>query len=392
MTEVVFWVAAVFLFYLYAGYPVILFVSGLGRRKKSPAVNFEPTVSLVIAAHNEEVVIREKIENSLSLDYPPDRLEILVASDASTDGTNAIVKEYCDRGVRLMVREKREGKTSVLNAACPLAKGEILVLSDANGMFRSDAIRKLARCFADPGVGCVSGALRYIDSSRRTSDEGESFFLRYDAWIKKMESRLGTVIGAFGGIFAFRRDLFESMDPMLSNDLEIPLQILRRGYKVLYEEEAVCLEPASPRVGIQFQRHARISARAFYGAMRWIRCLLNPFRPLILFQFVSKKILRWLSPFFLFALLGTPFFIDGLFYQALRFVYLLFLLTAAAGGIPYWVGNSRPVISLPFYFIVGNLAVLWGFVKFLTQSQGPTWAVAREPSLPRSASGRADLS
>jgi cellulose synthase/poly-beta-1,6-N-acetylglucosamine synthase-like glycosyltransferase len=294
--------------------------------------------------------------------------------------------------VRLIVREKREGKTAVLNFACPLAKGEILVLSDANGIFRSDAIRKLARHFVDPRVGCVSGALRYIDSSRRTSDEGESFFLRYDAWLKKLESRLGSVIGAFGGIFAFRRDLFESMDPMLSNDLEIPLQIVRRGYKVLYEEEAVCLEPASPRVGIQFQRHARISARAFYGSMRWIRCLLKPFRPLILLQFLSKKILRWFSPFLLFALLVTPFFIDGLFYQALRFIYLLFFLTAALGSIPYVLGNHRPLISLPFYFVVGNLAVLWGFVKFLTQSQEPTWAVARETSLPHSASGEADLS
>jgi hypothetical protein len=182
------------------------------------------------------------------------------------------------------------------------------------------------------------------------------------------------------------------MDPMLSNDLEIPLQILRRGYKVLYEEEAVCLEPASPQVGIQFQRHARISARAFYGAIGWIRCLLNPFRPLILFQFLSKKILRWFSPFCFFALLVTPFFIDGLFYEALRLIGLLFLLVAVVGGIPYWIGTSRPFISLPFYFVVGNLAVLWGFVKFLTQSQGPTWMVARESTLPRSAAGKADPS
>jgi cellulose synthase/poly-beta-1,6-N-acetylglucosamine synthase-like glycosyltransferase len=390
MIEVIFWFAAVLLVYLYAGYPLMLICLGIGRRKKSPTVKFEPSVSLVISAHNEEAVIRDKIENSLRLDYPRDRLEILIASDASTDRTNAIVNEYSDRGVRLVIQDKREGKTAVLNVVCPIAKGELVVLSDADGMFRPDAIKKLARRFADPEVGCVAGALRYVGRNRRTADEGESFYLRYDAWIKKLESRIGSVIGAFGGIFAFRRNLFEPMDPILSNDLETPLQILRRGYKVLYEEEAVCVERASPQLRIQFERHARISARAFYGAVRWTRCLLNPFHPLILFQFVSKKLLRWLSPLFFFALLITPFFIDGILYQTLRSIELLFLLAAAVGGITYWIGKSHPIISLPFYLIAGNLAVLWGFVKFVTRLQGATWAVARDTSLVRSGGGSAD--
>jgi cellulose synthase/poly-beta-1,6-N-acetylglucosamine synthase-like glycosyltransferase len=377
--------------YLYAGYPLMLICLGIGRRKKNPTVKFEPSVSLVISAHNEEAVIRDKIENSLKLDYPRDRMEILIASDASTDRTNAIANEYSDRGVRLVVKEKREGKTAVLNVVCPMVKGDIVVLSDADGMFRSDAIKKLARRFADPQVGCVAGALRYVGWNRRTADEGESVYLRYDAWIKKLESRIGSVIGAFGGIFAFRRDLFEAMDPILSNDLETPLQILRHGYKVLYEEEAVCVERASPQLRIQFSRHARISALVFYGAARWTRCLLNPFRPLILFQFLSKKLLRWLSPFFFFALLITPFFIDGVVYETLRTFELLFLLAAAAGAITYWIGKSHPVVSLPFYFIAGNLAVLWGFVKFVTRSQKATWAVARDTSLGPTGRGGADL-
>jgi cellulose synthase/poly-beta-1,6-N-acetylglucosamine synthase-like glycosyltransferase len=380
MVEWLFWGCALLLWYAYVGYPLLLLLFGsLNRQPVSrPSDQFEPSVSLVIAVHNEEAVIRDKIENCLSLDYPDDRLEILIVSDASFDGTHAIVEEYVEQGVRLMIREQREGKTSALNAACPLAKGDILVLSDANGIFGSDAIRKLVRHFSDPRVGCVCGTLRYENPSHGVAHQGESLFLRYSAWIKQLESRFGAVLGVFGGIFAFRRDFFEPMHPMRHNDMDIPLRILRRGYKVLYEADAVCCEPSSPRVGIEFGRHARISARAFQGIMSWIGCFLRPIRPFLLFEFFSAKLLRWLSPFALLALLGVPFFLDSPFYHVLQLLNLALLFTASIGAVLYWAGKSHPVASLLFYLLVGNLAVAWGFVKFVTGTQGATWSVVRE--------------
>jgi cellulose synthase/poly-beta-1,6-N-acetylglucosamine synthase-like glycosyltransferase len=276
------------------------------------------------------------------------------------------------------VQERREGKTAALNVACPLAQGEILVLSDANGMLQSDAIRQLVQHFADPQVGCVSGALHYVTPGHSVAPQGESLFLRYSAWLKTLESRFGAVMGAFGGNFAFRRELFKPMNPMLHNDMEVPLQILRRGYKVLFEERAVCVEPAAPRVGIEFGRHARISARAFWGVMGWMRCFLRPFRPFLLFEFVSEKLLRWLSPFIALVILGASFFLQGSVYHVLQFVELAFFCLAATGAVLYWAGKSQPVFSLPFYLTVGNLAVVWGFVKYLLGTQGPTWSVVRE--------------
>jgi hypothetical protein len=219
--------------------------------------------------------------------------------------------------------------------------------------------------------------VRYFNLKKSAAYQGESCYMGYDSWIKTLESRLGSVIGAFGGLFAFRRQFFEPMDPMLPVDLEIPLRVLRQGHKVLFESSAVCVEPASGRVGIEFARHARINARLFYGMGRWIRGLLRPLCPFILFQFVSKKLLRWVSPFLFFALIGMPFFMDGLVYEYLRLFNVLFLCTAGAAVAFSLLGRSQPLLSFALHLLVGNAAVAWGFVAFLTRRQGPTWSVSR---------------
>lgn len=381
MAEVCFWIAAVLLAYAGLGYPAVLLMAGFGRRRSTaeqPSETFTPSVSLIIAAHNEEAVIEAKIRNCLELDYPRDRLEILIVSDGSTDATNTIVGRYGDRGIRLVAREPRAGKAEALNAVCPLARGEILILSDANGMYKSDAMRRLVRHFARPEVGCVSGALRYVDPDSGAAHRGESLFLRYDAWLKTLESRVGTVIGAFGGIFACRRSLFAPLDPLLPNDLETPLKVLLEGYEVLYDDTALCWEPASPRVGVEFGRHARISAQVYYGLVYWMRALLVSFRPMVCFSFVSKKVLRWISPFLLMILFVTPFALDGLFYEVIRWVNLTILVLAGMGAVLYWRGISSTVFSVPFYAVIGNAAVAWGIVKCLLRHQGPTWSVVRD--------------
>jgi cellulose synthase/poly-beta-1,6-N-acetylglucosamine synthase-like glycosyltransferase len=379
MAEIFFWGSLSLLFYTYVGYPLVLVLLARWRKTAphSEAPDVWPTVSVVLAAHNEDAVIRGRIENLLGLDYPKDRLEIFVVSDASTDRTDSIVGEYRNRGVTFMARRNRAGKTAALNAACPQARGDILLFTDANGILSASAIKKLVRHFARPRVGCVSGVVRYFDAKDGAAHQGEGLYMRYDSWVKKAESALGSVIGAYGGNFAFRKEFFEPMDPMTPVDLEIPLQVLRKGHQVLYEPAAICLEPASPRVGIEFARHARISARTFHGMARWLGCLLDPVRPFVLFQFASKKILRWVSPFLVLNLLAVPFLLDGGVFAFLRLAIGLFLLAAGTGAALYWLGKPRPLFSFALHFLVGNAAVAWGFVTWLTGRQGATWSVAR---------------
>jgi cellulose synthase/poly-beta-1,6-N-acetylglucosamine synthase-like glycosyltransferase len=253
-----------------------------------------------------------------------------------------------------------------------------LLFTDANGSVAKDALKTLVRHFADPRVGCVCGSVKYSDARHTGAHQGESFYMRYDSWIKRLESRLGSVMGAFGGMFAFRREFFAPMDSMLPVDMEIPLEVLRRGARVIFEPEAVSIEPASGKFTVEFSRHARINARLFYGMERWVRKLLVPFRPFVLFAFLSKKALRWFSPFLLFALIPLSFVLDGSFYNVIALGNLILLLSAGVGAVLSWIGKSQPLFSFVLHFFVGNTAVAWGFFKFVTRRQGPTWAVARE--------------
>jgi cellulose synthase/poly-beta-1,6-N-acetylglucosamine synthase-like glycosyltransferase len=380
MAETLFWASLLLLLYTYIGYPVILLLAA-ACKKASPPSNVPdswPAVSIVMAAHNEEAVIRGRIENLLKCDYPRDRLEIFMVSDASTDGTDAIVGEYRNRGVTLMVRPKQAGKTAALNAACPRARGDILLFTDANGALDASAVKRLVRHLSNARIGCVSGVVRYFDPKNGAAHQGEGLYMRYDSWVKNLESALGSVVGAYGGNFAFRKEFFQPMDPMVPVDLEIPLQVLRQGYEVVYERAAVSLEPASARVGIEFSRHARISARTFYCMTRWVGYLLNPFCPFVLFQFVSKKLLRWVSPFLVFNLMTIPFFVEGSLFAVLRLAVGLFLLSAGMGAAFHLLGKPRPLFSFALHFLVGNVAVAWGLVSLLSGRQGATWSVARE--------------
>jgi cellulose synthase/poly-beta-1,6-N-acetylglucosamine synthase-like glycosyltransferase len=380
MAEICFWGSLFLLLYTYVGYPLVLILLAACKRASPPpdTPEYWPTVSIVLAAYNEELVIRGRIKNLLNLDYPQDRLEIFIVSDASTDQTDAIVGEYRDRGVTLMVRPKRAGKTEALNAACPRARGDILLFTDANGALDASAVKRLVRHLSSARVGCVSGAVRYFDPKNGAAHQGEGLYMRYDSWLKRLESMLGSVVGAYGGNFAFRKEFFKPMDPMVPVDLEIPLQVLRNGYQVVYEPSAISLEPASPRVGIEFSRHARISARTFYCMTRWVGYLLNPFCPFVLFQFASKKLLRWVSPFLVFNLMAIPFIVDGGFFTFLRLAVGLFLLGAGMGAAFQLVGRPRPLFSFALHFLVGNAAVAWGLVTLLSGRQGATWSVARE--------------
>jgi biofilm PGA synthesis N-glycosyltransferase PgaC len=372
MWETVFWIALLTLAYHYLGYPLLLLALGMGKNQQPRSADITPFVSLIISAYNEAEVIRQKLENSLSLDYPRDRLEIIVASDGSTDRTPAIVREYAD-AVALYHYPQRRGKNTALNDTIPHARGDILVFTDANGMYQKDALRLLVRPFADPRVGCVCGELIYRNPTGNPVAEGYNHYWRYDQWLKKLESRLHRLLGANGSIFAVRRLLNEPLNPRTSNDMVLPIKIAARGFAVLYEPEAVSVEAGSAGEGEELRRRSRIVARGLLGVWEVLPSIIRNGRLLLLAQLVSRKLIRYIYPLLLILLLVSNIFLEGPFYRAILALQLIPYLLLPVGYAFSRAGKKLRLLSLPYYFFVGNLAALLGLLKVVSLRELATW-------------------
>ena len=297
--NIIFWFSMVMVFYVYLGYPLIMAVLAF-LKKDLPPFPLEklPTVSLVIAAYNEEKVIQEKIRNSLALDYPKDLLEIIVASDGSSDQTNEMVEAYADQGVILKKVTPRGGKTRAMNRVIPETQGDILVLSDANAMYRPDALRKLVLHFQDPCVGAVSGDVRLVNAAGEFA-ESEGTYYKYERWLQTMESRVGSLIGADGGMYAVARKAFvPPSDRIIVDDFVISMNVARQGLRVIYEPEAVAVEQGTLSSREEFRRKIRIVAGGIQ-ACKMGEGLPRINQPLLLFCYISHKLLRWCIPLFL---------------------------------------------------------------------------------------------
>jgi cellulose synthase/poly-beta-1,6-N-acetylglucosamine synthase-like glycosyltransferase len=332
-----------------------------------------PAVSLIISAYNEEKVIRRKIKNALALDYPADQLEIIVASDGSTDKTCAIAREYATQGVALYHHSERRGKNGALNGAASQIRGEILVFTDANGMFQRNAIRELVRPFADARVGCVCGELIYQNPNQNLVAEGYNHYWRYDQWLKKLETRLHSLLGANGSIFAIRKELNEWLDPRISNDMVLPIKIAARGYAVLYVPEAVSIESGSAGEHEELRRRSRIVARGLMGTIFLTPDLLRKGCALLLLQLFSRKFLRYIFPVLLAALFLSNCFLSGPFYRLTLAGQALLYLLAPVGYYLNRRGKKVRFLSLPYYFCVGNLAAIKGLIKVLSFQELATW-------------------
>jgi cellulose synthase/poly-beta-1,6-N-acetylglucosamine synthase-like glycosyltransferase len=345
-------------------------------RENQESNNIElPRVSMLIAAYNEEKVIAAKIENCLQLDYPKGFLKIWIASDGSSDRTNDIVKKYAAIHKNINLLEfPRTGKSGMLNKAIEAIEDKIVVFSDANTEYATDAIKKLVKHFEDPSVGCVSGRLIYRNPGETISGKGESFYWRYETYLKKMESKLGYVAGANGAIYAIKRELFEPFSPRtINDDFTLSMKIVKRGFKCLYEENAMVYEDVAPTMISEFNRHVRDGA-GHYIAMISLRGLLNPLLGLRSFIYWSHRILRWLAPFLLILLFVINIFLlsDDLFKVFFAFqVIFYFLALLGWFGLKY---IKMPfILYVPFYFCNLNLALLIGFFKAVANTQKTTW-------------------
>ena len=363
--------------YSYGIYAALIWLLSrlFGRQESPPPLDDAhlPTVSLLIACYNEESVIRQRLLNALELDYPRNKLEIVIGSDGSDDYTADIVRSFEDRGVELLDYAQRRGKAAVLNASMAKLHGQIVVLSDANTFTDPAAVRNLVRWFADPSIGAVCGRLVLTDPA--TGGNVDSLYWRYETFLKKCESRLGALLGSNGAIYAIRRTLFVPIpDDTIVDDFVIPLlSRLRHGRRIIYDADAIAHEETAPDVAGEFRRRCRIGAGGFQAVgMLWR--LLNPLRGWAALAFFSHKILRWLCPFALIGLailnilmLNRPFYRYVLCAQAAFYVICLIGWLAP--------GRSLPVrlLRVGAMFVGMNTALLVGFWRWLSDTQRGAW-------------------
>ncbi len=389
MSGRLFWFFVALVGYVYAGYPALLSILARLRPAQSFAPPADlPAVTLLIAAYNEQGVIAAKLENSLALDYPRDRLQILVAADGSDDATSAIVASFADRGVELSYRPERAGKLAAIMRALPHAQGEIVVLSDANNLYDPGALRALVAPFADPRVGAVSGA-KVIAKGDGALGDSEGLYWKYESYIKRQETRLGSCTGAVGEIMAVRRSLLEQPLPpearFMADDLAIAMHVLKQGYRVVYAPDARSIERVSASAQDEQERRARIVAQRFV-MMRYSHRMLPLANPLLVWQIVSHKYLRPLVPLAmigaLLANLGAvvrPASRGGLVRLAPPFNWIMLALQAAfyalawAGGRSERRGVLGRLLYIPAFLVNGNRAALIGLHRFLTGRHAALW-------------------
>lgn len=381
--ELLFWLAAAVCLYAYAGYGVVIAL--LAKLRPAPVHSddaYRPAVSLIICAYNEEAVIADKLENSLALNYPADRLEIIVVSDGSTDRTPQLVEQYAARagGRRIVAlhQPERRGKPAAANRAATVATGDILVFSDANSMYNPDAIAKMVRHFADPAVGCVAGEKRIREVAGERVSHQAGLYWRYESFLKRMDSAVWSVVGAAGEIMAVRRAVFTPPEPdSFIEDFILSMRIAGQGYRVIYEPAAISLEEAPAADADEFERKARIAAGGFQSIVR-LRGLLHPRHGMLAFQYLSHRVLRWaVVPFLLPLLAGLNLLLlpsRPVFYGLILLGQALLYGAAALGMLL----KDRPLgrvkfISVPTYLVVMNLAVLAGLYRYLGGKQPVTW-------------------
>lgn len=372
---IIFFAAASALSYTYLAYPALLFAMTRDRPMRDHVLAL-PALSVIIPFHNEERWVNRKLDNALSWNYPPDRLQIIAVSDGSTDETEAILRRYEGR-VTVVAYPDRQGKPTALNRGSMHATGDILVFSDANVLVQPDAARIMARHYADPEIGAVSGN---VHLQPEASDEplGEGLYMQYERWLYEQESRANTMVGADGALFSIRRECYTPLSAdAIADDFEIAMGVLEREWRIHYEPEARAQEIVTPDVKAEFRRKVRMIAGGYQALWRH-RSLLNPFRrPAVAVQLLSHKVLRWLVPVFLTAALAASL-------SAPPSSWLMAAAVAQAGfyGLAAWgwlsVRSRRWLpVYVPYYFCAVNLAAAVGFWRYLRGRQPITWQKAR---------------
>lgn len=383
--ETGFWILLALLAYNHAGYQLLTAAIGIIRqgilRQSGPPDDciqrcFEPTVSLIIVAHNEEKIIAEKLRNTAALDYPEEKLEVIVASDCSTDDTHRIVLQATQKAVRLCVSPVRVGQTGAQNLAVESATGQILVFSDANSMYHPSALRYLTAHFADPRVGVVIGRITYSNGSDSGVAFGESLYTKYEAWLKRWQSAAGSLLLGNGAIYAVRREAAFPISPEDSRDTLAPLYARIRGYETRYEPNAVAVEKTASAHKDEYRRKGRIVMADLRTLWKHRFLLWKPCHPYLAFHLISHKLLRYAGGGILLGLLCVnAFLLDIRIYRLTMLGQLLFHIIALIGyASERSKRRSLPLLMrLPMYFDLGHLGVTRGVIDTMRGKRAHIW-------------------
>jgi cellulose synthase/poly-beta-1,6-N-acetylglucosamine synthase-like glycosyltransferase len=373
-----FWLAAFLLFYVYAGYPLLLSVIALFVRRHRTEPGYYPSLSVLIAAYNEEEAIERKIKQTLALEYPAEKLEVLVLSDCSTDRTDEIVSAYPDSRVRLVRMTERRGKTHAQNYGVQQATGEVIVFSDATAIYQSKALLYMACNYQDASVGAVSGRYRYFDPGEQSpTGLGSVAFWNYENLIKKLQSHIRTITGCCGCIYSVRKSAYTELPADIISDLVQPLQAVRKGYRVLFEDRALANEETTQSTAEEFSMRVRVVTRAMRGLLS-VSDLLRPWRfPWPAFQLWSHKVLRWMVPLFLITLFGANLMLLDLPRYRVSLVVQLFFYAAALLNMLVPLHRQWKPLGIPLFFCTLNAAALVSMVEICRGRKYVTWQTVR---------------
>jgi biofilm PGA synthesis N-glycosyltransferase PgaC len=379
---ILFWVSSALVIYTYILYPCIIFccVMLFKKQKHFPDPQTMPKVSLICSVYNEENVLQEKLLNLASLMYPIDNFEIIIGSDGSTDGSNEILLSSNIPNLHTNIFPVRRGKASVLNDLMKTANGEIVIFTDANTMYQNDTVSQLVSHFSDLTVGGVCGNLILNEKKDVTGEIGETSYWKFENIVKQLESDFQTLIGATGGIYAIRRSLFKPLpsSKAIVDDFLIPIEVVKKGYRVIYNSKALAYENSTGSVIREFKRKVRIGASNFSSIAEY-RTLLHPRHGFVAFALWSHKIIRWFVPIILIAI----FILTGILaHQAvlyqLIFLGEIFFIAISIFGLLAELSHFRiGFLGIPYYFTAMNTALLIGFIKFIIRRQRSTWDIIR---------------
>lgn len=385
---IVFWLSFALAAYTYVGYPLLIGLLARMRPVRQSGSPATPTATLIISALDEAEVIRDKLDNVQSLDYPSELLQVIVAADGSTDATTRIVQEYASRGVELSYQPERRGKAAALTRAAEQVRNEVIVLSDANNLYAPEMLRHLLAPFGDPRVGAVAGA-KTIVAAADGHQASEGLYWRYERWINEQEWRLGCVTSAAGEALAVRRELWQSPPPgIINDDFYLIARVMRHGYRIGYAAEARSFEPAAATPEAEAVRRSRIVAGRFQ-AIALARSLLPFSRPLLVFQIISHKFLRPLVPVAMLGMLAGNIValanrqprgviaLGGAWARLMLAVQALFYAAAALGTKAQGVPAIGRLLYLPTFLVRSNWAALVGAVTFIRGRQTSTWQRAK---------------
>ena len=378
--QLIFWIGFCALLYSYVGYALVLVVLSRLRGRGVKAEDFTPTISFIITAYNEERDLAAKLRNTLALNYPKDKLEIIVASDCSSDRTDEIARSFANEGVRLHRQLERLGKTAAQNRAVELATGDVILFSDATTLYRPDVLRVISRNFADETIGCVAGQLIYVDPANSSVGKGAVSYWNYEVFLKRHESNVRSLIGVSGCLYAVRRSAYVPLYHEACSDFIIATKMVEQGLRTIYEPDAICEEETNSRADKEFRMRVRVITQTYNDLWKH-RHIFNPFRyGVYALQLFSHKVMRYLVPVFL-----AMLFISSLVLASRSRFFALILVLQLAGYVVALVGYlleraglRSGLISLPHYFLLANLAAVVAFYEFVRGERYAKWEPIRQ--------------